>query len=77
MKKYYEVPTQVKFYDIDEDRWIGGIAYEKIIICGCCGGYIEIFDLLEEAKEAGIKPNMIIQELPWIDIDEAIRGEDD
>ena len=77
MRKYYEIPTQVKFYDINEEQWIGGIAYEDYIICGCCGGKIEISDLLIEAEEIDMKPDMLIQELPWIDIDEAIRGEDD
>ena len=77
MKKYYEKPTQVKFYDIDEDRWVGGIAYEDYILCGCCGGKIEIFDLLMEAEATDMKSDMIIQELVWIDIEETIRGNDD
>ena len=37
-KKYYNKPTQVKFYDVDNDLWVGGIAYHDEIICGCCGG---------------------------------------
>ena len=76
MKKYYEIPTQVKFYDINEEQWIGGIAYEDYIICGCCGGKIEICDLLTKAEDTGMNPDMVIQELPWIDINETIRGDD-
>ena len=74
MQKYYEIPTQVKFYDVDGDNWIGGIAYENYIICGCCGGKIEISDLVMDAEEIDMKPDMLIQELPWVNIDETIRG---
>ena len=41
MKKYdyFEVPTQVKFWDA---HYIGGIAYRNKIICGCCGHILDI-----------------------------------
>ena len=25
---YFDFPTQVRFYDVDGDKWIGGIAYK-------------------------------------------------
>ena len=65
MKKHYDVPTQVKFYDKDNEVWLGGIAYGDEIICGECGGVFELSDL--EPHE--------VEELPWIDISEAIIGE--
>ena len=36
---YYDIPTQVKFFDFgsEEPYWIGGIAFQDVIICGCCG----------------------------------------
>ena len=64
---------QVKFRDrleLDEpSNWTGGIAiFEDTkligIICGCCGGFIEPEDIAE------------YEILPWINIEEEIRGED-
>lgn len=53
--KYFNVPTQVKFLDYDyefaqgeteEDRpFLGGIAYQDYVICGCCGGVSKIEEL--------------------------------
>ena len=69
MKNFYEVPTQVKFIEnadvVDDPRWIGGIAYQDYVICGECGGIIELEDIAE------------IIELPWVDITYDIIGDDD
>lgn len=37
MKKYdyFEVPTQVQFWDYKNGYYNGGIAYRDEIICGC------------------------------------------
>ena len=68
MKKFYEVPTQVKFIEsadvVDDPRWIGGIAYQDYVICGECGGIIELEDIAE------------IIELPWVDITYDIVGDE-
>ena len=81
---FYDLPTQVKFYDFDSDEpsWIGGIAFEDKIICGCCGAVFEISDIYDEANEMGFKGEPTqelrkrepIQELRWIDISEEIKG---
>lgn len=69
MKQYFETPTQVLFKQDAETmrengaEWFAGIAYHDEIICGCCGGIVEI----EEVEQ--------IQPLPWIDITEAIAGD--
>ena len=62
---------QVKFRDNFEGNpdWCGGIAvFEDTkligIICGCCGGFIEPEDIVE------------YEILPWVTIEEEIRGED-
>lgn len=67
MNMFFERPTQVKFWD--DGRWIGGIGYRDEIICGCCGGIFEVNELLED------NPNGIVR-LPWIDINEEIRGDE-
>ena len=73
---YYDKPTQVKFieFDSDEPYWIGGIAFHDVVICGCCGGTIEISELYERAEECGYGYSPI-EALIWIDISEAIKGE--
>lgn len=63
MKKYYEIPTQVLFYD---DEWIGGIAYKDEIICGECGKAIKI------ELDGNIIP---IKPLNWVDISAEIGGD--
>lgn len=72
---FYDLPTQVKFVDFDSDKlsWIGGIAFEDKIICGCCGAVFEISDIYDEADWVGFKREPI-QELRWIDISEEIKG---
>lgn len=68
MKDYYEIPTQVVFSDSEGDgvkELIGGIAYKENIICGECGGIIE----LEEIEEGNLK------ELPWVNVDPLIDTE--
>lgn len=85
MKTYYEVPTQVVFCDLDnidecgKSLRIGGIAYADKIICGCCGGTIDIVDYLADfeyvMKNGEIDEYEPIEELDWVDISEAIVGE--
>lgn len=66
MEMYFDIPTQVKFYDRDDDNWLGGIAYGSIIICGECGSVIEISELEpSELEELG----------GWISVSEKIMGE--
>ena len=73
---YYDIPTQVKFYDFGSEKpyWIGGIAFHDVIICGCCGAIIEISDLYDDAEETGLGEDPI-KVLRWIDISDEIKGE--
>ena len=84
-KDYYENPTQVLFLDFEsvtdiaETRYIGGIAYQDEIICGCCGGIFSIKELIEEYKdylvsEPWLKNFPLIRPMSWIDISEEIIG---
>ena len=75
MPYYFEYPTQVKFLDDAGDKlqYRGGIAYGDTIICGCCGGRVEIAELLECFSEQ--EANLIIIPLEWIDISKNIMGE--
>ena len=65
---YFEVPTQVKFWDPSSINYIGGIAYQDEIICGCCGGIIPIEEVCEFAP-SDIIP---IITLDWVPVDQEI-----
>ena len=67
MKKqnYFHTPTQVKFYDYDNEKWNAGIAYKDEIICGCCGGVFEIRDIRENAPK---EIDAIVPYKIWIDL---------
>lgn len=69
----FDKPTQVAFWDVDNNLWCGGIAYGTEIICGCCGGVIDIDELYEFAPE-GIDPIKIYND--WVDINAEIIGFD-
>ena len=74
MKKYnyFEVPTQVKFWDVDGDHYIGGIAYRDEIICGCCGGVFDISEIYESAPDTLEDPIVVYD---WVNISSEICGE--
>lgn len=64
MKQYFEIPTQVLFkQDVNGAEWFAGIAYHDEIICGCCGGIVEVSE------------TELIQPLPWVNISDAIAGD--
>lgn len=58
--KNFDMPTQVKFID-PEDEICYGIAYKNEIICACCGGIFRTDEV-----------NNIIP-LSWIDFCDAIK----
>ena len=68
VKSYYDYPTQVRFYDVDGDHYLGGIAYQDFIICGCCGATIEISEIIENTPKQFIP----IRKLYWEDISTVI-----
>lgn len=66
---WFAKPVQVKFYDADNDRWIGGIGYKDEIICCECGSVIEIADMYDP-EILVIEPNPIQILGEWADISE-------
>ena len=72
MKTYFEVPTQVAYWD--ESHYVGGIAYHDMIICGCCGGLVEIKEVVEFAP-VGVKP--IVEYQDWFPFDTEILHDDE
>lgn len=76
MKKYsyFEVPTQVRFWDYKNGRYHGGIAYRDEIICGCCGGMFNINKIYESASDT-LKEDPIIVFDSWERFSSVIFGE--
>lgn len=72
---YFEVPTQVKFWDYFDEHYIGGIAYRDEIICGCCGSVLEISEIYEAAPN-GLDNDPIIVVHGWKDFSDKICGKD-
>ena len=72
---YFEVPTQVKFWDVDGDHYVGGIAYRNDVICGCCGGIFDISEIYESARDT-IKEDSIVISERWVDFSYVIYGAD-
>ena len=66
---YFKIPVQVKFYDVEKDIWLGGIAYKDEIICAECGGVIKISSLYE--KEINVEPIQLLGD--WVDFSEFIQ----
>lgn len=69
---YFEIPTQVKFWD---GRYIDGIAYRDEIICGCCGGIFRINEIYEFAPDT-LEEDPIVVYDNWVDINYNICGDD-
>lgn len=79
---YFEKPTQVRFWDIQPQDYVGGIGYRDEIFCGECGHVMKIADIYEEVAEEAAAGELappedeVIQELAWIPIDQEILGDD-
>lgn len=73
VKNYYDFPTQVRFYDEVGEHYLGGIAYQDVVICGCCGGAIEISEIIENTPKQFIP----IRDLDWEDISSVISPDEE
>lgn len=70
---YYAHPVQVRYWDPGLCRYIGGIGYHDVIICGCCGKACSIDAIIDEAaKYSKIDADRAIIELSWVDINQRI-----
>lgn len=73
---YYAHPIQVRYWDTGLQRYVGGIGYHDVIICGCCGKACSIAEIIDEAaKYCKMDPDKAIIEMDWIDISQEIIGQ--
>lgn len=68
---HFDYPTQVKFWDDFGECWLGGIGYDDVIICGCCGGEVKIKEIYGRAPKEVVEP---IQVHSWVNISNEIMG---
>ena len=68
---YFAVPTQVKFWDVRSEDYIGGIAYLDEIICGCCGSVFKISEIYEVAPDTLKEDSIVVYD--WVNISSKIR----
>ena len=77
-QRYFEKPTQVKFFDPDsDDTWCGGIAYKDEVICACCGGVLKISEIIDKDESNGWEKVCIIPYDNWIDLSAEVMGDDE
>ena len=69
---YYGTPCQVRFWDIDNGEYCGGIAYHDFIICGRTGNILPIHRIVKLAADDGIHWDNAVIELEWLDIGDTI-----
>ena len=71
-KSYFDNAAQVIFADPENPGGgLCGIAYRDAIICSCCGGVLNIDEVIEMAREDGV--NCAIHVYPeWVDITDEI-----
>ena len=73
---YYPDPTQVKYYDANEKKYVGGICLYNILIRNN-ETKVEIGDYINSViKQIKIDPDDVIIELEWTDISKAIYDEE-
>lgn len=68
-----KVPVQVMFYD--GENMCAGILFGEQIICGCCGGVFDVYDIVEMARADGEDAIRLFD--TWADLSDEIRGDDD
>lgn len=73
--RYFDIPTQVAFYEIENDVYIGGIGFREVIICLDCGAKINIEDYLSDIEKMCPAVNFPIIPLTWCNISAETLGD--
>ena len=65
-----KAPVQVMFYD--GENMCAGILFGEQIICGCCGGVFDVYDVVTMAQDDGVDAIKMFE--VWADISDEIKG---
>ena len=71
---YYLAPCQVRYYDTDKKKFLGGIAYRDFVIDGGTGEVISISDIITRGTENGKHFDDVIIEKSWLDLSSQIAN---
>lgn len=74
-KRFFDEPTQVAFYDVEDKGYIGGIAYCDEIICLECGGTLTIDEFLAEIQDVAPHVKHPLIPLDWCNISAECLGD--
>ena len=74
MNYFFDRPTQVAFYNIEDGCYDAGIADGDHIICLSCGSVLPIQDFLDEVEEVTPEVKKPIIELYWSSLREECLG---
>ena len=68
-----KTPVQVMFYD--GEAMSAGILFGEQIICGCCGGIFDVYDVVTMAQDEGVDAIRLFD--TWVDVSDEIKGSDE
>ena len=68
-----KIPVQVMFYD--GENMCAGILFGEHIICGCCGGVFDVYDVVTMAQDDSVDAIRLFD--TWIDVSDEIKGSDE
>lgn len=72
---YYSHPVQVKYYNIQLKKYVGGIVYKDFLISGKTGVVYKTEDYIKQVKrESNLTKDNIIIEVSWTDLSAEILG---
>ena len=75
VKRSFDVPTQVAFYDAENAVFIAGIGYGDEIICLECGCTIDIAEYLDEIEEIAPDIRFPIVPMTWVSLSDDCLGD--
>lgn len=67
-----KIPVQVMFYD--GEKMNSGILFGEHIICGCCGGVFDVYEVVTMAQDDGVDAIRMFG--TWADISDEIKGDE-
>lgn len=68
-----KIPVQVMFYD--GEGMSAGILFGEQVICGCCAGVFDVYDIVTMARDDGVDAIRLFD--TWVDISSEIKGSDE
>jgi hypothetical protein len=75
VKRSFDIPTQVAFYDMENEVFIAGIGYGDKIICLVCGHTIDIAEYLDAIEKTVPDIRFPIVPMTWVSLSDDCLGD--